>query len=56
MGAGALRLEGTRLSDWLLLFDLLRRARSGSLADEWMCKPRGQHGWTHGPVHQRKTI
>ena len=43
MGAGALRLKGAA-SDWLLLFDL-EGGHAGSLADEWMCKPRGPEGW-----------
>jgi len=43
MGVGALRFKGTA-SDWLLLFDLVG-GHSGSLADEWICKPRGPGGW-----------
>jgi maltooligosyltrehalose trehalohydrolase len=43
MGAGALRFKGVA-SDWLLLFDL-EGGHSGSLADEWICKPRGPEGW-----------
>jgi maltooligosyltrehalose trehalohydrolase len=44
MGAGALRFKGAA-SDWLLLFDL-EGGKSGSLAEEWICKPRGPQGWT----------
>ena len=43
MGAGALRLKGAA-TDWLLLFDL-EGGHTGSLADEWICKPRGPEGW-----------
>ena len=44
MGAGALRLKGAA-SDWLLLFDL-EGGHNGSLAEDWICKPRGPGGWT----------
>jgi maltooligosyltrehalose trehalohydrolase len=44
MGAGAMRFKGAA-SDWLLLFDL-EGGHSGSLAEEWMCKPRGPEGWS----------
>jgi maltooligosyltrehalose trehalohydrolase len=44
MGAGALRFKGAA-SDWLLLFDLVG-GHNGSLADEWICKPRAPQGWT----------
>jgi maltooligosyltrehalose trehalohydrolase len=43
LGAGALRLKGAA-SDWLLLFDL-EGGHIGSLAEEWICKPRGPGGW-----------
>jgi maltooligosyltrehalose trehalohydrolase len=43
MGVGALRFKGTAF-DWLLLFDL-EGGHSGSLAQEWICKPRGPEGW-----------
>jgi maltooligosyltrehalose trehalohydrolase len=43
-GVGALRLKGAE-SDWLLLFDL-KGGHGGSLAEEWICKPRGAEGWT----------
>ena len=43
MGAGALRLKGAT-SDFLLLFDL-EGGHAGSLAEEWICKPRGPEGW-----------
>jgi maltooligosyltrehalose trehalohydrolase len=44
LGAGALRLKGSA-ADWLLLFDLVG-GHAGSLAEEWICKPRGSAGWT----------
>jgi maltooligosyltrehalose trehalohydrolase len=43
MGAGALRIKGGA-SDWLVLFDL-EGGHSGSLAEEWICKPRRAEGW-----------
>jgi maltooligosyltrehalose trehalohydrolase len=43
VGAGALRLKGAA-SDWLLLFDLVGN-HTGSLAEEWICKPRTSDGW-----------
>lgn len=43
MGAGAVRLKGTS-SDYLLLFDL-EGGHEGSLAAEWICKPRGGTPW-----------
>ena len=43
MGVGALRLKGAA-SDWLVLFDL-EGGHAGSLADEWICKPRGGGNW-----------
>jgi maltooligosyltrehalose trehalohydrolase len=43
IGAGALRLKGPA-SDWLLLFDLVG-GHTGSLAEEWICKPRGSAAW-----------
>ena len=43
MGAGALRFKGAE-SDYLLLFDL-EGGHHGSLAEEWVCKPRGPEGW-----------
>jgi maltooligosyltrehalose trehalohydrolase len=43
MGAGALRLKGDAC-DWLLLFDL-EGGHGGSLAEEWICKPRSAQGW-----------
>lgn len=43
LGAGALRFKGAA-SDWLLLFDL-EGGHTGSLAEEWICKPRGPAGW-----------
>ncbi len=43
MGVGALRIKGVA-SDWLLLFDL-EGGHTGSLAEEWICKPRGPEGW-----------
>ena len=43
LGAGVLRLKGAA-SDWLLLFDL-EGGHNGSLAEEWICKPRGPQGW-----------
>jgi maltooligosyltrehalose trehalohydrolase len=44
IGVGALRLKGAA-SDWLVLFDL-EGGHNGSLAEEWICKPRGPQGWT----------
>jgi len=44
MGAGALRFKGAT-SDYLLLFDF-EGGKSGSLAEEWICKPRGPQGWS----------
>ena len=44
MGAGALRFKGAA-SDWLMLFDL-QGGHGGSLAGEWICKPRGAQGWS----------
>ncbi len=41
---GALRFKGAA-SDWLLLFDL-EGGHNGSLAEEWICRPRGSEGWT----------
>jgi len=43
MGAGALRLKGAD-ADWLLLFDL-EGGHGGSIAEEWICKPRTAAGW-----------
>lgn len=43
MGAGALRFKGAA-SDWLVLFDLVG-GHEGSLAGEWICKPRDSGGW-----------
>ncbi len=43
MGVGALRFKGAT-SDWLLLFDI-EGGHNGSLAEEWICKPRGPRGW-----------
>jgi maltooligosyltrehalose trehalohydrolase len=43
LGAGALRIKAAA-SDWLLLFDL-EGGHNGSLAEEWICKPRGPEGW-----------
>jgi len=45
LGVGALRLK-SETGDWLLLFDLVGGHR-GSLADEWICKPRaGAADWS----------
>jgi maltooligosyltrehalose trehalohydrolase len=44
IGVGALRFKGAA-SDWLLLFDL-EGGHNGSLAEEWICRPRGSEGWT----------
>jgi maltooligosyltrehalose trehalohydrolase len=44
MGAGALRYKAES-ADWLLLFDLAG-GHHGTLADEWICKPRAEAGWT----------
>jgi maltooligosyltrehalose trehalohydrolase len=43
LGVGALRFKGAA-SDWLLLFDL-EGGHHGSLAEEWICRPRGPQGW-----------
>ena len=43
IGVGALRTRGAAF-DWLVLFDL-EGGHSGSLAEEWICKPRGPEGW-----------
>jgi maltooligosyltrehalose trehalohydrolase len=43
-GVGALRLKG-KTQDWLMLFDMLG-GHGGGIADEWICRPRG-NAWIH---------